>query len=168
MKYSLLLLISILFFVSCEEKTDENKEEVRTEATEEQAEMEFAKFGKEITPDGAIDAKDIVSKLETLDSLQIKLSSTVNAVCKKKGCWMTIPVTEDMDMRVRFKDYEYFVPKNCEGKNVIIEGWAYKTITPISELKHYALDGGASIEEIDAITEPEVGYTFMADGVLMN
>ena len=168
MKYLTLLFLSFLFLVSCEEKSSTNTKETRTEAVEEKAEAEFAKFGKEISPDGAIDASEIISKLENADSIQIKLKSTVSAVCKKKGCWMTIPLKEDMDMRVRFKDYEYFVPKNCEGKNVIIEGWAYKTITPIEELKHYALDSGASIEEIDAITEPEVGYTFMADGVLMN
>lgn len=168
MKYLSLLFVVALFLLSCQENKNTNLQEQETKEVKTETEANFLKFGKEISPDGAIDAKGLVAKLNSADSVQIKLKSTVNAVCKKKGCWMTVPIDEKTEIRVRFKDYEFFVPKNSEGKNVIFEGWAYKYTTSIKELQHYALDGGASIEEIDAITEPEVGYTFMADGVLMN
>jgi len=172
MKYLTLLFLSSVIFMSCNccsgDAKTETSEEVRTEATEEKAQAAFEKFGKEITADEAIEAKDLLAKLNTEDSIYVKVKSNVSAVCKKKGCWMMVPLDENTEMRVRFKDYEFFVPLNCEGKNAIIEGWAFKDVTSVETLKHYALDGGASIEEIDAITEAETGYSFMAEGVLMN
>lgn len=168
MKYYILLLLSSLLFFSCEEKPKTENTETRTEAVEEQAQKEFEKFGKEITADGAIVSSEILAQLEVEDSIYVKMQSEVSAVCKKKGCWMTVPLNDETEMRVKFKDYDFFVPLNCEGKNTIVEGWAYKNVITVAMLKHYAEDGGATQEEIDAITEAETEYTFMADGVLMN
>jgi len=167
MKYlNLLFLTSILLF-ACNE-TPKNTEELRTDEVEALAEIKFQKFGKEITPKGAIEASEVFAKLEKEDSVFVKVNTSVNEVCKKKGCWMTVSLNEETDMRVKFKDYDFFVPLNCEGRNTIIEGWAYKHEMSVATLKHYAEDGEATQEEIDAITEPEIEYTFMADGVLMN
>lgn len=68
---------------------------------------------------------------------------------------------------VKFKDYGFFVPLNCEGRTAVMEGWAYKDVQSVEELKHYAFDAGKTQEEIDSITEPEVTYTFLADGVVL-
>ncbi|MGB1315602.1 MAG: DUF4920 domain-containing protein, partial [Chitinophagales bacterium] len=122
---------------------------------------------KEITEENAIESSDLMTQLQQEDSVFTKLSTNVSEVCKKKGCWMIVPLNAETEMRVKFKDYDFFVPLNCEGRNTIIEGWAYKKEISVATLKHYAEDGGAEQEEIDAITEPEVEYTFMADGVLM-
>lgn len=173
MKKTYLLFVTVLFIsfiVSCNssETAETNATEERTEATEKAAQAAFEKFGKEITAEGAISANELIAELETKDSLYVKVNSEVSQVCKKKGCWMMVPLSEETDMRVKFKDYEFFVPLNCEGKNTIIEGWAYKEVISVETLKHYALDGGADIAEIDAITEPKTEYSFMADGVLMN
>jgi len=169
MKYTLLIIISGLFIVSCTDNTSEQDVKVEeTVKTEDPIEIEYTSFGAEITPDGAVDSKELLAKLDVTDSIHVKIKSTVSSVCKKKGCWMTVPVGEDTEMRVKFKDYDFFMPLNCEEKNVIFEGWAYKYVTPVNELQHYAEDAGASKEEIEAITEPETGYEFLADGVLMN
>lgn len=167
MKYFTLLFLSAILTISCNETAHKANEE-RTEAIEKEAEAAFEKFGKEITADGAIEADELFSQLETEDSVFVKLNTSVSAVCKKKGCWMMVPLNEETDMRVKFKDYDFFVPLNCEGRTTVIEGWAYKNEISAATLRHYAADGGATEEEIDAITEPEVEYSFMADGVLMN
>ena len=54
---------------------------------------------------------------------------------------------------VRFKNYSFFVPKDIEGKEVIVEGKAFIDILTVDELKHYAFDAGKSKEEIDKIKE---------------
>jgi hypothetical protein len=171
-KVSLLFITAIFLSIvsSCTSgvSTQLNTADERAESTEEAAQIAFEKFGKEITADGAISASKLVSELETKDSLSVKVNAEVAAVCKKKGCWMMVALDSETEMRVKFKDYEFFVPLNCEGKNTIIEGWAYKEIISVETLKHYALDGGADIAEVDGITEPKIEYTFMADGVLMN
>ncbi|MEN8899141.1 MAG: DUF4920 domain-containing protein, partial [Nonlabens sp.] len=61
----------------------------------------------------------------------------------------------------------FFLPKNGKGKEVILSGKAYKNITPVEELRHYAEDAGKSEEEIAAITEEEVTLSFIADGAMV-
>ena len=70
-------------------------------------------------------------------------------------------------MRVRFKEYAFFVPKDIVGKTVVINGWAHRETVPVSDLQHYAQDAGKSAQEVAAITKPEQQYTFEADGVLV-
>ena len=45
---------------------------------------------------------------------------------------------------IRFKDYKFFVPKNIDGKEVVLNGTAEKTTTSVKMLKHYAEDAGKS------------------------
>lgn len=98
----------------------------------------------------------------------VKLAGTVEAACQMKGCWMTIKLDNGEDMRVRFRDYGFFVPKDCAGKVAIIEGNAYRDTTSVEDLRHYAVDGGMSEEEAAAkYTEPEVSIAFEATGVII-
>ena len=70
-------------------------------------------------------------------------------------------------MRVTFKDYAFFVPKDASGKTVIMDGYAYKNVTTVAELRHYAEDAGKPKEEIEKITEPESELVFEAHGVII-
>ncbi|MCB9255751.1 MAG: DUF4920 domain-containing protein [Chitinophagales bacterium] len=128
---------------------------------------EFEYYGEEINPEGAIAAEDFFDVFTEGDSIELKLRGTVQDVCTKKGCWMTLEIGEAEQLMVRFKDYGFFVPLNCDGRTAVIEGWAYKDGLTVEELKHYAFDAGKSEEEINAITEAEVSYTFMAKGVIL-
>ena len=67
---------------------------------------------------------------------------------------------------VKFKDYGFFMPLDAKGE-VVVNGKAFITETPVDELRHYAEDAGKSKEEIEAITEPKLEYRFEADGVLL-
>jgi hypothetical protein len=49
----------------------------------------------------------------------------------------------------------------------VLNGKAFKNITPVEELRHYAEDAGKSKEEIAAITEEEITFSFVADGALV-
>ncbi len=101
------------------------------------------------------------------DALPVKVAGTVLEVCKVKGCWMTIDEGNGSAMRVKFKDYAFFVPKDCDEKTAIIEGTAMIKTTSVNELGHYALDAGKSKEEIEAITQPESQLLFEAEGVIL-
>lgn len=125
-------------------------------------------FGETITKNGSISYDDLLTKLTSVDSMDTKVTGTVSAVCQKKGCWMTIVSDEsDQEMRVKFKDYGFFVPMDISGKKVVFEGKAFRDITSVDDLRHYAEDEGLSKEEIEAITEPEEAYNFLASGVLL-
>jgi hypothetical protein len=124
-------------------------------------------FGAAMSAEGAIASADLEGKLKGKDSIRVKVKGSINSCCQNKGCWMKMPLTADKEMTVKFKDYGFFVPKNSAGKPAIIEGWAYKEMVSVDELRHFAEDGGATKEEINKITKPEERVTFMADGVLI-
>lgn len=124
-------------------------------------------YGAAVTADGAKPLSELKQVLGTQDSAQVKLVGKADAVCQAKGCWMTMKTPEGQEMRVRFKDYAFFVPKDISGQTVVINGWAHREVVPVADLQHYAKDAGKSAAEIAAITQPEVQLNFEADGVLV-
>ena len=123
--------------------------------------------GKKFTEKGAIPATELTTKMAGKDQMPAKVEGTVESVCKVKGCWMKVKTGDGQTMRVTFKDYGFFVPKDIVGKTVVVEGTAETTTTPVAELRHYAEDAGKSKEEIAKITAPEKALTFVADGVIV-
>lgn len=124
-------------------------------------------FGDTISVDGAIPATEVIAKLAGKDSVPVKLEGKIVDVCQKKGCWMALDLGNDKTMRVTFKDYGFFVPKNAGGKTAVVDGYAYVDTTSVAQLRHYAEDGGASKDSIAKITEPEVELSFEARGVII-
>lgn len=129
---------------------------------------EYDAFGDVIQPEGAITYDALLAKLDQDSVYQGKVRGTVESVCQAKGCWINIvSPNRSEEMFVKFKDYGFFMPKDCAGKEVIMRGKAFKEETSVAELRHYAEDEGLSEEEIAAITEPVTELKFMADGVLL-
>ena len=70
---------------------------------------------------------------------------------------------------VRFKDYGFFVPtEGAGGKTAIVQGNLFVDTISVKMLKHYAKDAGKPKEEIEKITEPKLGLSFLANGVIIN
>jgi hypothetical protein len=124
-------------------------------------------FGKQIDDKKAIAATALPAKMGDKAEMQAKVTGTVESVCQVKGCWMKVNLDNGETMRVMFKDYAFFVPKDIAGKTVVFEGEVKKTTVPVEHLKHYAQDAGKSKEEIAQITEPKDELTFIADGVIV-
>lgn len=101
------------------------------------------------------------------DTINVKFASKIKEVCSKKGCWMKLPLGDDAETMVRFKDYGFFMPLDSNDREVIIEGKAFVKETSVKELQHYAEDAGKSKEEIAKITTPKMEFSFEANGVLM-
>ena len=146
--------------------------DVKVEETtqEEKPLVEYATFGDSISADGALSNAEMMEKFNNLkegDTVDVKFHSTINEVCQKKGCWMTLGLEGNKQAFVKFKDYGFFVPKNAQDKDVVVNGKAFVSVVSVDELKHYAKDEGKSQEAIDSIVEPKVTYSFMADGVLI-
>jgi len=125
--------------------------------------------GNRIDEMGAVSVSQL-NQLEASDRQkgEVKLAGDVDAVCQAKGCWMTMKLAEDREMRVKFKDYGFFVPIDASGKTAIIQGELIQDTTSVDELRHYAIDGGMTEEEANKkITQPEIGYSFIANGVII-
>jgi Domain of unknown function (DUF4920) len=126
-------------------------------------------FGAPITAEKAMTYDQLLNKMEKSDSLDAKVTGKVSAVCQKKGCWMTL-VSDDPAkpaMRVTFKDYAFFMPKDIAGRTVVVDGFALAETTSVADLRHYAEDAGKSKEEIEKINAPLREYVFEAKGVIL-
>lgn len=124
-------------------------------------------FGEAITADGAVSLADVAAQLQSADSLQVKVKGTVESVCQVKGCWMNLSDEQANNVFVQFKDYGFFMPKDIAGREVIMDGYAFREVTSVEDLQHFAEDEGKSKEEIAAITEPKEELKFMANGVIL-
>jgi hypothetical protein len=124
-------------------------------------------YGEEITEEGAVSVDEMLVMLEGKDSLNVKVMTTIEEVCQKKGCWMDVELANGETMQVNFKDYGFFVPMDCAGKTAIMEGVVKHETLSVEWLKHKASDAGASEDEIAAITEPQEKYQFTASGVIL-
>lgn len=168
----LLSLISVvaILLTACSSgettETNDNNAVDTTAALESQA-PSTGNFGAVIDDEGAMPVADLLTTMGDNDSIAVKLVGTVNEVCQMKGCWMTMDLGDGEEMMVKFKDYEFFVPMDCAGKEAVMQGFAKRTVIPVDELQHYAEDAGKSEEEIAAITAPEEQITFLAEGVII-
>jgi len=127
---------------------------------------ELSYYGASIDTNEALAPADFLSTMKESDSANVKIKTKIIETCSMKGCWMTVELPDGEEMRVTFKDYGFFVPKDSvEGKEVIFEGVAKKTTTSVEMQRHYAQDAGKSAEEIAAITEPKEEISFVASGV---
>ncbi len=159
-KNFLLLMTTILILTACGD-ANKSAEQVAEEKATDQI------FGEKITPDNALTFNELLIKMDQLDSIDTKVTGTVESVCQSKGCWVNIVSDDGREMFVKFKDYGFFLPKDCSGRKVVMEGKAFREKTSVEELQHYAEDEGASEEEIAKITEPKEELKFMAAGVIL-
>ena len=157
-----------------DEKTSpENKDAACTSSDdyscvdEEEEALATAHFGKKISPNMAMSLGSLFDAMKGEDAMPAKVEGKVKEVCQVKGCWMTLEKEDGSTMRVTFKDYGFFVPKDLPGEKVVVEGQARRDTVPVKVLRHYAEDAGKSPEEIASIKEPEITVGFVADGVLV-
>jgi len=104
-----------------------------------------------------------LKKKNEIDRVTIK--GRVTAVCPKKGCWVTLENTQNVEVFVKMKDYALFLPQNIAGKTILLDAKVTKQETSVKELRHYAEDAGKSKEEIAKITKPKTEIRVLANGI---
>ncbi|NLR94026.1 MULTISPECIES: DUF4920 domain-containing protein [Flammeovirga] len=122
-------------------------------------------YGEEFKSEEPVASKELIHSITSDEVQSIQVTGEITGVCQKKGCWLKLPIENDQELFVKFKDYAFFVPMDAEGKEATINGTLKKETIDVATLRHYAEDAGDSPEQIALITEPEVKYTFMASGV---
>tara|TARA_B100001769_G_scaffold206519_1_gene166012 strand:+ start:577 stop:1011 length:435 start_codon:yes stop_codon:yes gene_type:complete len=124
-------------------------------------------FGKKIDNSEIHTYESVMNEAFTNGSIYTKISGEILETCQKKGCWMSMATNTDT-LLVRFRNYDFFVPTNgAEGKTAIVEGNLFVDTISVGLLRHYAEDAGKSKQEIEKITEPKLGLSFTADGVII-
>lgn len=162
-----LLTFSLLVILSSCCNQQEKKEHESNHETAVIPTSSTGNFGEDITADKAISAANLPELLKDKETVEVKLTGDVAAVCQMSGCWVDIDMGNDEIIHVTFKDDSFVLPKDATGKTAVIEGLATYEEIPVDMLRHLAEDDGKTREEIDAITEPKLEYTFVAKGVIL-
>ena len=134
---------------------------------QETAATEYYNFGDStFFVEGAFSAAELVLNFATSgeDTAWATVAGPITQVCTTKGCWMSTAIDSSNNLFVDY-DYEFLLPRNSQGQNMVMYGYIYWDTTTVAQLRHYAEDRGASQEEIEAITEPVAEYMFKAKGV---
>lgn len=129
---------------------------------------EPTQFGAAITAQDALPVAKVLADPAAHAGKLVKLAGRTDGVCTRKGCWMTLKgPNRAQSLRVTFRDYGFFVPKDILGRNVIVEGKLEIKEQSVDELRHLAEDAGRSAAEIAAIVAPATSAALVADGVLI-
>jgi len=123
---------------------------------------EGSEFGAGLTLDRVSDLRDVVKHPDRYSEGPLLLEGRISDVCQKKGCW-TILSRGDRSIRVRFKDYGFFLPTDCSGKQAYVEGVVKVETLSEKHARHYA--GESRDGDPAAIHGPQREVGFVATGV---
>ena len=124
-------------------------------------EKKYDYYGVEINSKGAIRVENLINNVSEVGK-SFKVKGRIEEVCQMKGCWITLENDQNVTIRVTFKDYGFFVPKNISGREVIVNGVALNEVIDEAVARHYAADGGAAYDESMRNT-----ISFVAEGVIV-
>ena len=169
MKKLVIVLFGLIALLSC--KNDPaNLQEEQVSQTIKSFFSSYTSVGETFSPDSVLSVNEMDERylqMEEGDTIRVKFKAGVNSVCKNEGCWMKLNMNSGKEAMVKFRDYAFFVPKDIENKEVIVNGKAYVTEVSVEEQRHLAEDGGKSPEEVSAIVKPKKTLSFLAEGVVI-
>ena len=120
-------------------------------------------FGEPFTDAKAVVLKDVIADVDKYSGKAVKVEGKVEGVCQERGCWLVVRDGKS-EMRVTFKDYSFFVPKDSAGKRVTLEGLVVKKTISEDHAKHYAEESGGKVDP-STIKGPQDVITMVATGV---
>ncbi len=127
----------------------------------------YENFGETISWEGAIPVATIMEAPAQYLGKEVKLEGVARKVCQKKGCWMTVDADPHGSIRVTFKDYGFFVPKDISGKTVIVEGIIDEANLSGEMKEHYRKEEGMSEEDASEVIEASENHAIVASGVIV-
>jgi Domain of unknown function (DUF4920) len=111
----------------------------------------------------AVSLAEVLEKPEAFTKDAIIVEGLVETACQNKGCWMqVVPEAGKAGMRVTFKDYGFFVPKDSKGLRARMEGVVTVKTLSKEDAEHLAGEG-AKLNRAEDGTAREI--SFVATGV---
>jgi hypothetical protein len=125
---------------------------------------EAGRFGAPLGDAPKVALANLVKDSAAWAGKTVKTEGTVSTVCQQKGCWMVLK-TGEASVRVTFKDYGFFVPKDSAGATAVLEGVFNVKTVPEATAKHYAEETPDG--RPDAIKGDQKELSLVASGVEM-
>jgi hypothetical protein len=119
-------------------------------------------FGAGLTMDQVSDLGEVMEHPEQFADRPVVVTGRISDVCQHKGCWTVLSQGEH-NIRVRFKDYGFFIPTDCSGKTAYVEGMVRTERLSKQDVEHYK---GESRHDDPGVVEGfEQSVGFLASGV---
>jgi hypothetical protein len=118
-------------------------------------------FGAGLTLQQTTALADVMREPEQFEQ-PVLLHGKITDVCQRKGCW-TILHDGTNHLRVRFKDYGFFLPKDSMGAEAFVEGVVKVEMVSQKMARHYESESRGG--EPDSIEGPQREVGFTASGV---
>lgn len=119
-------------------------------------------FGAGLTLETATPLPEVIARAEHYAKQPVLLRGKLTDVCQRKGCW-TVIRDRGVQVRVRFKDYGFFLPKDSTGRGALVEGVVTIEMLSEKEARHYEEESRHG--DPDAVTGPRREVGFLASGV---
>ena len=126
------------------------------------ASRDGASFGAHIGLERATPLTEVLRAPARFTEAPILLRGRLADVCQKKGCW-TILKDGDAHIRVRFRDYGFFLPRDAVGVEALAEGVVTVRTISEKEARHYESEASGGDPGSIHGTQHEVAFT--ASGV---
>jgi hypothetical protein len=126
-------------------------------------------YGASLKQARTIPAEKVFENPDAYDGKTVRLAGRIDAVCPKRGCWLTLRQGKTL-LRARFVESGectkgFFVPRDAAGHDVILEGTVHQEELSEEKARHYLKDGGASEAEINKIIGPQKALVIVCTGV---
>ena len=122
------------------------------------------------TTGAALTVDDALAQSASLDGQTVRVAGTIRQVCQARGCWLTFSTGQGQTLRVMThgegegESEELLFPKDAAGRHAEVVGTLCVAEESVEHRRHLAEDGGASADEIAAITEPTRSVSLIATG----
>ena len=120
-------------------------------------------FGEAFTEAKVVELEEVMSHVDKYSGKALKVEGKINDVCQERGCWLVV-TDGKREMRVTFKGYAFFVPKDAAGKKVTLEGTVVKKTISEDHARHYAMESKGKVDP-STIKGPQEVITMVATGV---
>ena len=108
------------------------------------------KRGAAFTVAAETSLQNVLAKPADFEGKTVKIRGEVARCCVMKGCWMELTAEGlEQGIRVRFKDYAFFVPLDSAGASALVEGQINSRKLEEANAKHLE-EEGAKIFRNDA------------------
>jgi len=129
--------------------------------TQQEQKVDEQTFGAEITMTKSVTLAELYENSAEYAGKEILVEGKITEVCQKKGCWLKMTDGKN-ELTVKFKDYEFFVPKDAAQSYVKIQGIFKMEVDEHIEQEASEQNEGEHAEE--HVSSP---YSFTASAVVI-
>ena len=163
------LLVSLALLAACAEAPADDAAPATTAEASPADDLAQIDLGESV-PDGqALTPDELIAKADDYAGKTVVVEGDAREVCQMAGCWLTFADGQGRTVRINVPrdesgSYVFTFPKDVSGRTVRVAGQLAVETESVEDQRHYAQDGGAAPDEVEAITEPKQTLVFTAMG----